>query len=360
MEPRRVEPKAVRSTKKDEVSLLALGTTLVRRRWQIVRWMLFGAVAAGLTIIVRPRTYVASASFFSQDTESSRSGLANLAGQIGISIPNGNQSLSPDFYVSLLKSRVVLLPIVRDTITVQELGGRRVTVLDLFKITGASPQEREEAGVAQLQRMVSVSVAKSTGIVQFSIATQWRSASLALVTALLDGVNAYNERTRQSQASSERKFVEGRLALAADELRDAENRLASFQKNNRDFGGSPDLTIGRERLQRDLALRQQVFTTLTQSYEEARIREVRDTPVITVFEPPFAPRIPARRGLVIGVLLGLIVGTLIGTILALTSGLLARRQENGSTDAEEFANALREAKGQLFGGVGRLKVGRRT
>jgi len=290
-----------------------------------------------------------------QGNDANRSGLASLAGQIGIAIPTGTPSFSPDFYLSLLRSRVVLLPITRDTIAVQELGGKRISVLDLFKIPSGPAQRREEQGVTLLQRLLSVSVAKSTGIVEFSAATQWRSVSLALVAALLDGVNEYNERTRQGQAMSERKFIEGRLALASSELRDAENRLAGFLKTNRDFGSSPDLVIERERLQRDLALRQQVFTTLTQAYEEARIREVRDTPVITVFEPPSAPSLPKPRGLVIGVLLGLVLGGLIGMLLAFTSGLLRRRKESGNTEAEEFANALREAKGQLFGGLRRLK-----
>jgi uncharacterized protein involved in exopolysaccharide biosynthesis len=360
MEPRRTEAIAVDSVREDEVSLLALGTTLVRSRWRILRWMVIGAVAAALVILPRPRTYLASASFISQTNDANRSGLAGLAGQMGIAIPAANQSQSPDFYLSLLRSRVLLLAIARDTLTVQELGGKRMTVLDLFEIPSGTPLRREEQGVTLLQRLMSVSVAKSTGIVEFSVATKWRSVSLALVTALLDGVNAYNERTRQGQATAERKFVEGRLNLATDELRGAENRLAGFLRTNRDIGSSPDLVIGRERLQRDLALRQQVFTSLTQAYEDARIREVRDNPVISVFEPPSAPSQPQRRGLLIGVLLGLILGGLIGVLLAFTSGVLTRRQKSGNTEAEEFANALKEAKGQLAWGVRRLKVGRRS
>jgi uncharacterized protein involved in exopolysaccharide biosynthesis len=339
----------------EEISLLAIGTTLVRSRWRILRWMLIGAIAAALVIVPRPRTYVASASFTSEGNEANRSSLAALAGQMGIAVPSGGQSLSPDFYVSLLRSRVVLLAIVRDTIAVQEMGGKRVPVLDLLEVPSGSTQRREELGVTRLQRLLAVSVAKATGIIEFSIATKWRSVSLALVSSLLNGVNAYNERTRQGQATAERKFIEGRLALATSELRDAENRLAGFLNTNRNFSSSPDLVIGRERLQRDLTLRQQVFTTLTQAYEEARIREVRDTPVITVFEPPSAPTIPKPRGLLIGIVLGLFAGGLIGVLLSLTTGLVSRRRESGSTEAEEFANALKEAKGQLFGGVRRFR-----
>lgn len=360
LEARRAEPIDVYPRKGNEVSLLALGTTLIRSRWRILRWMLIGAVAAGVTIALRPRVYVASASFTSQSGESGPSGLATLAGQMGIQIPTGNESVSPDFYLSLLRSRVVLLPVARDTIQVPELGGARKTVLDLLEIPAGSSQRREELGVAQLQRSIGAAVSKSTGVISFTVTTRWRSVSLAIAQDVLDAVNDYNERTRQGQASAERKFIEGRLNLATQELRDAENRLTGFLKTNRTYSNAPDLAISKERLSRDLELRQEVFKTLTQAYEEARIREVRDTPVITVFEAPFAPSLPKPRGLLIGTILGLILGALIGVLLSLTSGLLTRRQESGNTEAEEFANALREAKGQLFGGVRRLKVGVRS
>src|SRR5690349_5015922 len=262
-----------------EISLFALGTTLLRNRWRIARWMAVGGLIAAAFAIFKPALYVASTSFVTQGgTDATRSGLASLAGQLGVAIPTSNQSLSPEVYARLLKSRVVLQTIARDTFQVQEMGGKRVTFLDLFDIRDASEIRREDKGVKLLGNIVTVGVAKTTGVVEISVATKWRSVSLAIANELINGVNDYNERTRQSQASAERKFVEGRLAIAAADLRDAEDRLEQFLRTNMQLGGSPELTIQRDRLQRNVSLRQQVFTSLTQSYEEARIREVRDTP----------------------------------------------------------------------------------
>jgi uncharacterized protein involved in exopolysaccharide biosynthesis len=101
-----------------ELSLLAVGTILLRNRWRVVRWMLFGAVVAALAMLTKPALYVASASFIPQGADPGRSGLANLAGQFGVVLPASNQSLSPDFYASLLRSRELLLPIVSDTFAV--------------------------------------------------------------------------------------------------------------------------------------------------------------------------------------------------------------------------------------------------
>ncbi len=339
----------------DDLSLFAVGTILLRNRWQIARWTLVGGVLAALAAFTKPALFVASASFIPAGTEQNRTALAGLAGQFGVVVPAGNQSQSPDFYSSLLTSRVLLTGIARDTFVVQERGGRRIAFLDLFKIGGQSVQRREEEGVRQLGTIVKPSIVRTTGIVEISVATQWQSVSLAIANDLLTGVNNFNQRTRQGQAAEERKFVEGRLALAASDLRAAEDRLQEFLKTNRQFAGSPDLTFQRDRLERDVNLKQQVFTSLTQSYEEIRIREVRDTPVITVIETPSVPTLPQPRGRLARVLLGLIVGALFGAFIAFVSGAIARRRQEGDSEADEFVNTLGEVKGKMMGRFRRMR-----
>src|SRR3954467_15475698 len=95
---------------RDEISLFGLGTLIVRHRWRIARWMLFGGLVAGLLVFSEPALYVASTSFVPLgQSESNRSGLASIAGQFGVALPvTGNPTLSPDFYVSLLQSRELL------------------------------------------------------------------------------------------------------------------------------------------------------------------------------------------------------------------------------------------------------------
>jgi uncharacterized protein involved in exopolysaccharide biosynthesis len=339
----------------DDLSLFAVGTILLRNRWRIARWTLVGGTLAAIAAFTRPALYVASASFIPEGSEQSRSALAGLAGQFGVALASGNQSQSPDFYSSLLTSRVLLTPIARETFVVQELGNRRVAFLDLFKIGGNSPTRREEEAVRQLQKIVKPSIVRTTGTVEVTVATKWRSVSLAIANDLLTGVNEYNQRTRQGQAAAERKFVEGRLALAASDLRAAEDRLEDFLMTNRQFTSSPDLTFQRDRLQRDVALKQQVFTSLTQSYEEVRIREVRDTPVITVIETPSVPTVPEPRGRVVSVLFGLIFGALFGAFVAFISGAVARRRQEGDPEADEFINTIGEVKGKMMGRFRRLQ-----
>jgi uncharacterized protein involved in exopolysaccharide biosynthesis len=129
-------------------------------------------------------------------------------------------------------------------------------------------------------------------------------------------VSAFNLTTRQSQAATERAFVEARVHAAEVELDTAEDALRAFLEANRDFSNSPMLQFQFEGLTRDVGLRQSVLTTLVQSYEQARISEVRDTPVITVLQAPYLPPGPDERRFLLVAALGIVLGGVMGVVLA--------------------------------------------
>lgn len=342
------------SAKNGRVSLLVLGTTLLTNRWRIGRWIVFGVLIALVLLWVKAGSYVASVSFVPETNEGSRSGLASLAGQFGMALPGGSASRSPEFYAHLVESRVILGPITRDTLLFQK-GVGKTTFDQLFDVDDGPAAVREERGVATLKRIITVTVAKNIGVVEVSVKTRWPQISLAIATEILKGVNDYNQRTRRSQATEERKFVEERLAVAAAELRATEDRLEGFLRSNREFVGSAELSFQRERLQRDVSLKQQVFTSLTQAYDDVRIREVRNTPAITILEPPSVPASPESRGIIMHLLLGSTLGVFFGVLVTLISEALARRRAEGNPEATEFLGALLEAKQQMLGSVRALK-----
>ena len=336
----------------DRASLFSVGTTLLRNRWRIVRWMLVGGVLAALLAFLKPTLYSATASFIPQGADPARSG---LAGQLGVALPSNTQSLSPDFYVKLIRSRELLKAVVRDTFVVPELGGRRIPFMSLFDIKGSTANRREEEGVRRLMEMIKASASKTTWVVEFSVATKWPSVSVAIANAVVIGINDFNQRMRQEQAGAERKFVETRVGIAGSDLRAAEDRLEDFLRTNRQFANSPDLSFQRDRLQRDVTLKQQVFTTLTQSYEEVRIREVRDTPVITLVEEPSVPTLPEPAGRLLSILLGMLLGGFLGVALATFSESVVRGRRAGDPYADEFSGTLGEIKGEMVGRVRQLR-----
>lgn len=327
----------------DRVSFLGTAQVLLRRRRTIALLAVAGG-AAGLFLALRaPRSYVSEAIFLPQSGETSTSGLAAAASQLGIRIPSGGGGWGPPMYVELLESRALLEPLVTDTFVVAEDGGRRIQLLDLLVSSSPNQRRRIDAAVSSLQGMVNARELRGLTGVEVKVSSSWASVSHALTERLLLAVNRFNLQTRQTQASVERRFVEGLVAKEEAALRNGEGALQAFMERNRAIAGSPELALERERLQREVNLRQQVYNNLVQSREEARIREVRDTPVIAVFEHPRLPLAPESRKPVMKTGVGLVAGALAGVLLAFLMEGLARARRERTPEAREFFQAWDES-----------------
>ena len=66
--------------------------------------------------------------------------------------------------------------------------------------------------------------------------------------------------------------------------------------------------VREHRLQRAVDLKQEVYVSLAKSYDEARIAEVRDTPVITIIDSAVAPDKPSGPKPVLNGIIGFLAG----------------------------------------------------
>jgi hypothetical protein len=329
--------------KDDALSLLALGSVLLRRRRLIYTCALAG-LAGGLALaLLPPRVYRSSAVFQPQAAESRAANFAAMASRFGLPTPSGDGEWNAPVYVELLRMRSMLEPLARDTLVVAELGERATAVTDLLGVKAPSQAQRVDRAVRELRRIIRSREINNIGAVEVTATTRWPSVSLALVQRLVHGVDRFNVDTRRSQAAEERAFVALQVQEAKQALQQAEHRLLEFMQSNRAIAGSPELSFEHDRLQREVSQRQQVYTMLIQSLEEARIKEVRDTPVITVLEPPRLAHEPQSRGLMLKAMLGLLSG---GVLAALGAFLVfgvshACRAQDG--DALEFLALVKDA-----------------
>src|SRR3954463_7881528 len=118
----------------DKISVFAIATVVVRRRWQVLGLAAIGfalGLASGLS---KTRVYASSATFIPEQSQGSTSSLAIAASQFGFTIPSAGGGWGPSMYVELLRSRALLDPIALDTVIVAEENGRRVPLIDLLKI----------------------------------------------------------------------------------------------------------------------------------------------------------------------------------------------------------------------------------
>jgi uncharacterized protein involved in exopolysaccharide biosynthesis len=337
------------------LSLASVGVVLLRYRYLIAV-----AVFAVSTLLVSAgllahRTYTATASFVPQTTDKGLSRLAGLAAQFGVvGLPTGNGP-SPEFYADVMTSRQLLRAVV-DTRFPADSGGS-ILLADLLRAPGSGTLRRERT-VDRLLRAVGVVTSNKTGMVELDVRLPDPVIAQQVAHRMLELLNDFNLRTRQSQARQERLFAGRRMDEVRGELRTAENALQAFLQQNRDFEDSPQLAFQRDRLQREVSLRQQVYTSLATSYEQSKMDEVRDTPVITVVETPVVPVEPDSRRLIVRGVVGVTLGLMLGVLLAFGREYGRRNREAGDTTYEDFVVLQREAVDDLKRPLRLLRRGR--
>jgi hypothetical protein len=148
---------------------------VLARKWRAA--LLLGVLAAALTAVV---TLLSAARYSSvlAFTPSSETGTAEalgaIAGSLGFQLPGSERSTSPEFYVELLQSDVVLQAVASATYTIT--GGSTVFLADLLDVKGDEKRERD-AWVARKLRdeVMSISLSRQSGVVRVRAVTEDRA-----------------------------------------------------------------------------------------------------------------------------------------------------------------------------------------
>jgi len=319
----------------EDISLLAAINVLLANRWRIISLGLVVAVVLVGIGFVRPRQYTAKASFVPQSKAPQT--VSGIAAQFGLTLPGQKGDESPAFYMELLESRGVLraAALTEYSAATSRTGKRGPsTLVDAYQKPGKPLDIRIDATIRRLEKDVGSSLSNKSGMVTLTARSESAQLSQQIANRLLQLLNQFNLDRRRSQAAEERRFTESRVAEVKAELRTAEDRLQYFLQANRDYTNSPNLRFQEERLTADITLLRQLYTTLSQAFEQAKIDEVRDTPVITVVELPEVPVRPDSRGLLLRALGGMIAGMLLGAALA---AIRAVTQARSVQRSDEFA-----------------------
>src|SRR5262245_27067192 len=82
----------------DSISILAIGSAILRARRPAARSAIVGAVLLTVPVLFFDRTWTTSASFAPQSSELQASGLLGLAGQLGVQVPGATGAIpqTPD------------------------------------------------------------------------------------------------------------------------------------------------------------------------------------------------------------------------------------------------------------------------
>jgi uncharacterized protein involved in exopolysaccharide biosynthesis len=275
----------------------------------LVVMTLIGGAAAGVTVFALPSYYRSTAAFQAETPLPTQfglglTGLANQINNLGLGGSNNAQ-----LFADLLTTDAVLRRVSRAHFPSRS----GATTLDsVYGFEDLAEGRRAYETAEQLRNSIAVNVNVRTGMVRFSVEARSPQLALALADSILAALNESTVLLRQERAAAERKFTADRAAHARIDLAASESTLAAFYQRNRVITSSPALQLEEGRLRRSVDVAQQVYLQLRLQEEQAAVQEVRNTPSITVVDPPLLPvkrSWPKRRLSVLG---GLLVGLVIG------------------------------------------------
>jgi uncharacterized protein involved in exopolysaccharide biosynthesis len=289
--------------------------------------VLAASATAALSFLIVP-TYTATTTFVPEIQNQPRlpARLAGLASQFGPSL--GTEAThSPQFYAEVVKSRQLLERVLLSRYLsplIDENSDDSTTLLRILRVTGRTAIDSLHRGVKALDKLVSVNVNNQTNVVRLSVETRHPDLSAAVANRLVEYLDDFNTKTRQSQARERRKFVEDRIVYGERELRIAEEELKRFYQGNRSWQQAPQLAFEEGRLRRQVEIQQEVYITLKREYETARIEEVNDTPVLTVIDAAVTPQETSKPKRSLLVVLALLFGVMAGSVWIFGSEYLHR------------------------------------
>ncbi|HEY4216013.1 MAG TPA: hypothetical protein VGM67_02685 [Gemmatimonadaceae bacterium] len=334
---------------RDDVTVLHVLNVLLRWRVVIIVLpILFGAVAA-VRALTRDVTYSAVTSFVSQ-SQRTASPVAGLAAQFGVSLPTASANESPDFYVTLVNSLEVLRDVAAHRYSINGQPPRDLPTI--WGITDPDSVMRLQKTANSLSGRILTNIASRTGIVTVRVTTESAELSRQLAIEIVSELNTFNGEKRQSQARLERQFVEGQYAASTQDLRAAEDRLESYMRANR---ASPPFDFDRDRLRRDVDRLTAVNTTLAQSLSQARIEEIRQSPVVSTIESPLRPLRPDGRGLTRSTLLAMLAGLIVGFAIAFVREYFANVRLKRTDAFAEYVRLKDEAMSDLKHPMGAVR-----
>lgn len=284
----------------------------IRRTWRRSLVIVLGtAVAAGVVGFLLPRRYTASASLTVDPGQlpAGNASVLGLASQLGLG--TNLTGASPQFYADLVGSEALKEALL--TVRLPLEGDDGLTTPLVFWGRSATPtaQSRERALKALGNRMTS-SLNGRTGVISFSVTAPTPLSAKLLADSTLAALNRLVLSIRQRRASAEREFLEQRWADLEDSLRRREQTLRRFYDANRILS-APALQFEEARLRREVDRVQAIYAQIGSQLEQARIQEVRDTPVISVID---TPSLPARKSYP-RIRIMILTATLFGAVVAL-------------------------------------------
>lgn len=313
----------------DEIDLIEVARKIWDGRKTIFKWMGIFFVIGIIIIIFSPKEYKSEVTLL-VETGSGSSGMSGILQQFGglaglsLNAAAGDDALTPEIYPSIIKSTPFLLEVMDKKVTetkydstlkVSEyiqrhthpgvgqllkgytlgLPGKLISWIKgnpKYSDSKANIQKRsplkltpEQSGVAG-QLLNRIKTIKGKSLTTFSINVEMQDPMVAaqIADSVVSSLTRYIIDYRTQKAKNDLKFVEERHAEAEVRYKFAQRNLAGYRDRNKNVILASAQT-SEQNLQAEYNLAFNVYNTLSQQLEQAKMKVQEKTPVFKVVEP---------------------------------------------------------------------------
>ncbi|MEQ8523521.1 Wzz/FepE/Etk N-terminal domain-containing protein [Gracilimonas sp.] len=320
----------------DEIDLIELAKTIWDNRKTIYRFVAVGVVLGVAVALLSPKEYVSNATLMPEYSTESQGGASSLLRQYGglIGLSGGgtynsaSNAIRVDLYPKIVESLSFQDQLARqefyfpdyDTtasiyqyyLEIQTPGvlgyiaqytiGLPSTIIGVFKkeeelatSTAVSNDDEivelsknEMKVIESLRSRVSASLDEESGVV--TVRAQMSDPKLAAHVAryTIQELTAYLTEYRTEKVLRDLEFIEEQLTKAEERFQEAQLALAEFRDSNQGNLTARARTE-EQRLNSEYDIAFNLYNSLTQQYEEAKLKVQEETPVFKVLQPVQVP-----------------------------------------------------------------------
>ena len=299
----------------------------------ILKFALFGVLLFTVYFFIKSAKYVGTVSFYTNYTQSTQSSIlsflpTNFGGvnssELKFSISNyinsdkfledvvqhnydinGDQTSLVDFWGDGYSSIFTINPFDLMNAIDRNLMFNRNLSIDEKKLQFAKEK---------LSESVSYSEDRKSSLTTIKIEiNDYDYLSESIIHKVYESIINYSSEVNNVKASEKRQFITGRLLEVKNNLENAEDELINFLENNKSLK-SPNLILKKDRIQRDITLYSQLYLSLSDQLELAKIDEKDNTSSIFLLDKPQVYSYKSGRGLMDGSLSVFVIFFVIGTL----------------------------------------------
>lgn len=268
---------------------------------------------------IKQPLYKSTSKILLQQQNSSPSGISGLASQFGVNLNQmANADLSsPSLFPDLIKSRIFAKRILEKSFFTEK-HNKSLSLLSIFthgtddSVFGRDTLIHQATGA--LQSVIKLN--KNGPFSELTVELSEPRFATELNKAILDELQSLNRFFKMQSTNEKISFIQNRIKSVSFDLELYEKNLKSFREKNRQIS-SPALQLDEERLLRDVDIQKNLFITLKQQLELAKIEEVQGSSVVQILDEPTLPIGASNKNLKTPLILSVIVGLILGILLGL-------------------------------------------